>query len=296
MPPSLALVNPAARNGKAASLWRAQLPQSCEAVLCTSPEDIEAQAYNAAQQNVETIIAIGGDGTVHYAANGILRAGDTTSALAVIPAGTANDYWATLSLYAEQAKHRELRVDVGSVRQGAFERCFVNACGIGFSAETAAAAHRFKKWPPRMRYVLGVIDATRKNWAITEVALKFDHQAPNAENLFLLSVAKGRREGSFTLAPQARLDDGQLHILTATDLLRRDVFRYLPGICLGRLPKSDPRIRSTTAMRVTLKSDLPLRFHLDGELFDLTHFTADQEVEVRVLPKRLRIHFPQAQL
>lgn len=294
MPRTIALLNPAARCGKATRLIEqklATLPNSCELIRCQSAEQIEAQAHNAAQQNIETIIAIGGDGTIHYTANGILRAENTTSALAVIPAGTANDYWATLRDYADKINSGDFRVDIGCVRQGSFERYFVNALGIGFSAETAAAARHFKKWPPRMRYVLGVIEAARKNWSLTDISLRFDHQAPRSENLFLLSVAKGRREGSFTLAPQAKLDDGQLHILTATNLLRRDVFRYLPGVCLGSLPKSDSRIRYSTATRVILKTQSPLRFHLDGELFGESQLKPGPDVEVQVLPKRLRIHF-----
>jgi diacylglycerol kinase family enzyme len=142
-----------------------------------------------------------------------------------------------------------------------------------------------------MRYVLGVLEETRYKWSLEEVLLKLDHQTPQSKNLFMLSIAKGRREGSFTLAPRAKLDDGLLHITTASDLLRRDVIRYLPGVCFGRLPRSDARIRYLTASRITLKTQSAIRFHLDGELFADGRFTPNQEVEVNVLPQRLKIHF-----
>lgn len=292
MPPSIALLNPAARNGKSARSVDQKLktlPSGCEILPCNSPEETESAAHSAAQQNIETIIAIGGDGTIHHAANGILRAENTTSALAVIPGGTANDYWATLRYGASQAREREFRVDVGHLRHGDFDRYFVNACGIGFSAETAAAAQNYKKWPPRLRYVLGVLEATRKRWSLHTASLRVDYQTPRTDELFLLSVAKGRREGSFTLAPQAKLDDGRLHLLTAANLLRRDVFRYLPGLCFGKLPKSEPRIQYSTATRVTLKTESPLRFHLDGELFGESLLSAHTDVEITLHPKKLRI-------
>lgn len=64
-----------------------------------------------------------------------------------------------------------------------------------------------------------------------------------------------------------------------------------PGRLKGKLPKSDPRIQYNTATRLTLRSNFPLRFHLDGELFGESQLTEKIEVEVKRQPKRLRIRF-----
>lgn len=297
MTSSIALLNPSARGGKSLRLVDtalAALGPNCQIIHCQSPEQTESQAFAAAQQNVAVIIAVGGDGTIHHAANGLLRAVNSASALAILPSGTANDYWATLKSYATKAKSGELLVDVGEIRHGDFQRCFVNALGIGFTAETAAAAKHFQQWSPRMRYLLGIAESLRSRWSLTTTQVQLDELTPRAANLLLLSIAKGRREGSFTLSPRAQLDDGQFHIVTALDLRRRDVCRYLPGVCIGKLPTTDPRIRFETARRIILKPKSPLRFHLDGELFDESLFEPDCNVEILVRPKRLRIVFPQA--
>jgi diacylglycerol kinase (ATP) len=296
--PPIALLNPNARCGRAARSIEhhlAKLPNSCEITQCQTPAETEATAHAAALRNAETIIAIGGDGTIHHVANGILSAPQTTSALAIIPSGTANDYWATLQTYTERARSNELLVDVGQLRQGTFQRFFINALGIGFSAETAAAAQNYKKWPPRFRYLLGVFESLRQRWSLTPAELQLDNHINNntahEANLLLLSIAKGRREGSFTLAPKAQLDDSQLHILTAKNLRRRDVLRYLPGVCIGKLPTTDPRIEFQTCRQLRLRPQQPLRFHLDGELFGDSYLTPTEDAHVALHPKKLRIKF-----
>jgi diacylglycerol kinase (ATP) len=297
MPEAIALLNPAARRSKPLRLLEQQLAtyaKTCDLIHCASSTDLECRARTAAQQNIKTIIAIGGDGTIHHVANGILHAENSTSALGVIASGSANDYWATLMTYAGTNSGGELLVDVGEIHYAGLQRYFVNVLGIGFSAETAAAAQHYKKWPSRLRYLLGVFEALRSHWSLTKTHFQLDGGNAREANVLLLSIAKGRREGSFTLAPDARLDDGRFQIVLAHDLRRRDICRYLPGVSFGKLPKGDARIRFESAHRVTLQPASPLRYHLDGELFGESRFESNCKVEIRVHPKRLRVRFLQA--
>jgi diacylglycerol kinase (ATP) len=293
-PETIALFNAKAGGGRAgrnAVRLQSKLPHGCRVIECASREELEAEAFAAAERGAMTIIAIGGDGTIHHAANGVLRATESRSALAVLPSGTANDYWATLRDYATRAGGGETLVDVGEVRQGSFRRYFVNALGIGFSAETAAAAQAYHRWPPRLRYLMGVLTSLRHSWALTPMRIGIDDSEAAEAKLFLLSIAKGRREGSFTLAPTAKLDDALLQVLTARELRRRDALRYLPGVCVGRLPTRDARISYATARRIRLRPTRPLRFHLDGELFGDSLLPPEEETEVALHPKRLRVRF-----
>lgn len=51
------------------------------------PEETRARASRAAKDGYAVVVAMGGDGVVHHAANGAV---DTTAALAIIPVGTTN--------------------------------------------------------------------------------------------------------------------------------------------------------------------------------------------------------------
>src|SRR5262249_12236036 len=102
------------------------------------PGDGEALAFDAAMSGFTTVIAAGGDGTVHEVANGLLRAGPTDAVLAVVPVGSANDYAYSLGLDTGWWQRRDpsvgvRAVDVGVVRSGERSRYFINGLGLGFN-------------------------------------------------------------------------------------------------------------------------------------------------------------------
>src|SRR5262245_23957480 len=52
----------------------------------------EEVAIAAVREGFRTVVAAGGDGTVHEVANGVLRAGDPDVVFSAWPVGSANDY------------------------------------------------------------------------------------------------------------------------------------------------------------------------------------------------------------
>ena len=120
--------------------------------VCTGPEDPERLARQAAERGADIVAALGGDGQVGLCANGVIGSG---SALAVIPAGTGNDFARHIGLDRKDplAAARLLswptlkKIDVVRVMTADGERYFVNVGGArrvcGAAAEpiaTAAAA------------------------------------------------------------------------------------------------------------------------------------------------------------
>ena len=92
----LLIANPAAAAGRASRLWN-RLFVDLEArklkadhVITEGPGHAISLAREASR-NYDVIAAVGGDGTVNEVASGILLAGKTKTALAIIPFGTGND-------------------------------------------------------------------------------------------------------------------------------------------------------------------------------------------------------------
>src|SRR5438309_933497 len=94
--PNLCVIyNPAAGFG-----WAAQRLEGLKRVLGNRaefwpslfPGHAEELAAQAAREGFAVVGAAGGDGTIHEVANGLLREGPTSTALAVFPIGSANDY------------------------------------------------------------------------------------------------------------------------------------------------------------------------------------------------------------
>src|SRR3977135_335336 len=91
------ILNPAAGRGAArraepvvARAFRAQ-GWSVDVVRTEGTGHGQEMATEAVRQGAKHVVAVGGDGTVHEVANGLLRT-DTDAALGVVPVGSGNDF------------------------------------------------------------------------------------------------------------------------------------------------------------------------------------------------------------
>ena len=89
------ILNPTAGNGRSLQIGEAvaakltALGKDFVIHKPEKPEDATKFAKEAAQRGTKTVIAIGGDGTIHKTASGLRG---TQTALGIIPAGTGNDF------------------------------------------------------------------------------------------------------------------------------------------------------------------------------------------------------------
>src|SRR5438309_9803053 len=100
------VANPTSGRGRGARL----VPQVAELLrsisvdhsmlICEGPADPERLARRAAEDGAEIVAALGGDGQVGSCANALIG---TEAALAVIPAGTGNDFARHLGLDRKDA-------------------------------------------------------------------------------------------------------------------------------------------------------------------------------------------------
>src|SRR3569833_2366106 len=114
--------------------------------------DGEVRARAAAAAGAPIVIAVGGDGTLHEVANGILG---SKSVLGLIPFGTGNDLARALGLFNNlEAACKAItdgeiiKVDVG-VLEGegtGGQRHFLVLSGTGFDARTAQTVNSGIRW------------------------------------------------------------------------------------------------------------------------------------------------------
>jgi diacylglycerol kinase family enzyme len=239
------------------------------------------------------VAAAGGDGTVHEVANGLLLAGRPETALAVFPIGSANDYAHSLGLAPGWWRKTDptafaRTVDAGLARAGdGRERYFVNGVGAGFNGAVTLESQQIRRLQGVWLYGLALFRALRDRFTAPTMIVEIDGSSENLSTL-ALSVAIGRREGNFVLAPHAQLDDGLFDYLHVSSLSRWELFRYFPGMITGNLPTKHPSIRTGRCRRAGLHAQTPLLVHLDGELFSGPQDEL-RELEVRILPAALRV-------
>jgi len=219
-----------------------------EAFETGAPGSATTLAEQAVREGFDTILACGGDGTVHEAVQSMVG---TDVALGVVPLGTANALAADLGLIASPAKvARKLldstpaRVSVGRIHYkdnagNSGSRYFIVAAGIG--ADALLMSRLDSRLKRRLGYVLYLIEAFRI-WATSPFPL-FEAELPSNGNgggrVVEVSQLLAVRVRSFggvlrTLAPGASLRNGSLSMLAFKTQSRLHYLSFLLAVIAGR--------------------------------------------------------------
>lgn len=225
-------------------------------------------AQQAAGHGFESVVAVGGEGTVHEVINGLLRSrADHQPTLAVIPGGTANDFARCLGipLRPELAARLLLNgarrhVDVGRVN----DRYYATISGVGFDAEVAKQVNRWPKLVSGTAIYTVAILKMLATYSPVETRVTIDAQVQTLRMFLLAAANTDRYAGGMYMAPHARIDDGRLGIVLAGDLTKAETLAVLPKVFSGDHLKH-PKVFHTTAQHVRVESDVPLAIHADGE-------------------------------
>lgn len=264
-----AIINPLAGGGRAGRTWprvRAVLQDAGWSIVESRTERRGHAMDLAAASSADVLVAVGGDGTAHEVANGVLRS-RRSSALGVIPSGTGSDFARALGvprdpLAAAQAlvAARPRRVDVGAVNG----RYFLTIAGVGFDGEVARLVNA---WPKvlsgTVMYLLGIL-TTLVTYRPVDVDIALDGLSQR-ERLFLIAVGNTAwNAGGMWTVPAARADDGLLHTVIAGPLSRLETLVVLPRVFSGR-HLDHPKVRQAHALEIRVTGATPLAIQADGE-------------------------------
>ncbi|HYH83165.1 MAG TPA: diacylglycerol kinase family protein [Longimicrobium sp.] len=296
-----AILNPTAGRGTARRAWtaaRAVLEAAgaeVELAETTARGDAPALAEAAVRAGWPNVIALGGDGTVHEVANGILRASHgraaAAAALGVVPVGSGNDFalLAKLSRDPAEAARRllgaERRVDVGCVVVGGAEaRWFTNGIGVGLDARVAVEANRNRRFRGIGIYLWALARVLR-SFRPPVIRVETDEGEVMERPLTLVTVGNGGRHGGgFWICPDAVIDDGLLDVCVCDGLSTPQILRFLPKTIRGtHVGASCVHMRRVRRVRIT--SDTPLAVHADGEILS----EDARELDIEIAPARLRL-------
>jgi len=270
-------LNPVAGRGRAGKLARsvrdilAADGVPVDIVESTAVGNLEERVFDYAQANDGPVIVAGGDGSVHEATNGILRAGRDTP-LGLVPIGTGNDFakacgisleWETAaSLLAGRLAGSVPARQVDAARMN--DRYVANGVGIGFDAKVNRIARKYQ-WPiGDLVYLVAVLEGLWDGVITPSVTMRYGDVEYRGE-ITLANVSVGPWVGGmFYIAPMATNDDGQLDLVYAEPVSRRRVLALLPKLIKGT-HIDEPDIHCATVDSFELIADAPVPCHLDGE-------------------------------
>ncbi len=251
------------------------------------PPDELARA--ALEAGAELLVAAGGDGTVSAVA-GVLAAAESSTPMAVLPFGTANDFARTLGVFDMDAALAALDsadehpIDMIRARSvDGDERLVLNVAngGLAWDIGDSLDGETKSRWGA-LAYARGAVDVLASR-VVHQVAIQIDDEPAQRREALTVAVSSGRTcGGGLILAPTADPEDGLLEVTLLQDVPAATAAKLAARMRLGAVPVDDA-IERFLGASVTIDSDPPMRFVLDGELVPET------QVTFTIVPKAVRI-------
>lgn len=244
-------------------------------------------AAEATAQKVDTIVVVGGDGTVNEVINGILAPGcHHIPRIGIIPSGSSNDFSKSLGIPQQLQKAcwtiikgRTKYVDVGQ----AGRHYFCMASSLGLFAEISAESIRMKGLSGSLRYIAAALSVIRKMASGWEMSIRADGRIFRGTYGVLL-VSNTPRFGGLTLIPGARPDDGLLDCLIIEMPKKREALSLI-ALCLRKALTRHKKVTSFQAESLSVSLHPPAPLSNDGEVYP-NPFSA---VDYCILPRKLQI-------
>ncbi|CNE96939.1 diacylglycerol kinase catalytic region [Mycobacterium tuberculosis] len=265
-------------------------------------------ARRASADGYDVVIALGGDGTVNEAVNGLLADGPSPDlpALAVLPTGSANVFARALGLPDDPigattavlealraGRHRTVGLGTASLPDGG-ERYFTFCAGVGLDAEVVREVERRRAAGVRADPSLYVRTAVRHFFSGTDrrrPALTLERPGrPPIPGLFLAFVSNTSPwtfMGRLPVNPSPRAHFGRgLDVFGMRSLQVGPTVGALVQMLTSRARPLQGRqvVNVHDAAEVTLRADRPVAFQLDGD-----YLGEQRSVTFRSVPKAIRI-------
>lgn len=277
----LFVVNPISGKGSKTLIISRLENLGYKVVYTLYPGHAETIARDAVEQ---TVVAVGGDGTVNEVARGILGTGKT---LGIIPCGSGDGL--ALHLGISRSFNRALdtvingkthSIDAGTING----RLFFSVCGVGFDA---LVSERFAK--SGQRGILSYIEQGLTTWREfkpDKYSLTIDEATYETEAA-LITVGNSSQWGNGArIAPLADISDGLLDVTVADMFTTLEMPSLAYLLMTGRLNESG-HVHCYRGKEINIRRNTSGPAHADGDWFE-----AGTEINIKVIPGAINVKVP----
>jgi diacylglycerol kinase (ATP) len=299
-----AIVNPASGNGRTRGDWP-QILTHLESRLgkiswewTEGPGNATELTRRALGEGHRHILSVGGDGTHNEILNAFLGPNGNQYPEAVlipISRGTGGDLARTLGFprHPEKALQaldldRIASVDAGWIAyhdpQGhERERAFLNVSSLGIGGEVDLRVNRTTKAFGGFASFLWATLATLAQYKPKRVRFCLDQGSWREEEVILIAVANGQFfGGGMWVAPKARIDDGEFHVIAARSMGLLELLPLLAKLYRGA-HLGHPKVEDHRARTLVAESSDEVWLDVDGEPLGTL------PAEFRILPRALNV-------
>lgn len=246
----------------------------CSISKTKSKEDAIDLAYKAAENGMDIIVAVGGDGTCNEVVNGMMKTENLMSRFAIIPNGTGNDFHRMLAPFAAQTfvdkleSYNSQPIDLILVHINKQKRFSLNIAGGGFDGFVVNLLNKQRRQlriGGKLSYALAIM---RSFFLFKKplIQLKTESFEYNGKGL-LIAACNGSTFGhGLVIHPSAKLDSGSFGVTLIGDVSLLDYVRYLRRIKKG-IEIKHPQVHYLKAKKMSIStSKTELYVQCDGEL------------------------------
>lgn len=265
----------------------------CRADLCYTQAKDDAQNFASEIKpgEYDLVMAVGGDGTINEVVNGLMQGG-TNTPLAILSAGTVNDFASYLDLpvdpysYARMLVNFQTRkIDLGK----AGNRYFLNVAAGGLLTDIAYKVPSESKTSlGRMAYWLeGAKDIPGNIFSGLMLTAESKEDYFDDEALLFIIANTTSVGGMKKLVPYADPSDGLLDVLIVSRLEFGGLFPLLGKLLIGdHLSNDNITYFQTDRLSLSSSGNQDIRLDLDGEEGDIL------PCDIRCIPAALTIIIP----
>jgi YegS/Rv2252/BmrU family lipid kinase len=263
------IVNPSAGGGRAGRvLPRVERALAALGVDATTQPtrdlDHARELARAAAADGRLAIALGGDGLIGAVAGALAeRPG---SRLAVLPGGRGNDFVRVLGLPPDPvaacsvvAHGTLVDLDLGSVDG----RPFACIASVGFDSDANRIANDAPSRLGNLVYAYGALRALA-GWRPAAFRVSVDGEERSFSGYSVIAANTRCYGGGMCIAPDARLDDGQLDVVLTEHIGRLRFLAKMPKVFKGS-HVHEPTVHVLRGRRVEISADRPFTVYADGD-------------------------------
>lgn len=239
-------------------------------------------ATMAAENGIDIVVAIGGDGTVNEVARSLVH---TNTILGIIPCGSGNGLARHLQIPLDFRKALALinigdnvTIDYGLINN----RPFFCTCGMGYDA---TVSYKFSSSSKRglKTYVENVLVglATYKPEAYTII----DNKGQRTYKAFCIALANASQYGNNAyIAPDASMADGLMDVTIVEPFPLIESASMAFMLFSGKFKKGAKHIKTFRTDKITVIREQPGIVHCDGDPMKATSV-----INVRIVPAGLKV-------
>lgn len=220
------------------------------------------------------IYSVGGDGTLNEILNGIVG---TKNMLAVIPSGSGNDFYKTLSKIDDELPN----IDIGKIN----DKYFINIVSIGIDAEVANNVSLMKKKniPTSQIYNASLVYTFFK-YKYKNIEMTIDEKEESKGKCTILTICNGQvYGGGYKIAPEAKLTDGYFDVYYV-EKVSKPSLPSLIGLLKKGLHERHKKVHKSQATKIKFKCDKKLVCNIDGEII------TDDKFTIKIIPQAITIY------